>query len=107
VLQPLANLKATDTHLSNIQVNVVLKVGYQWLSSDAEDTGDGQEMGSLPLEWLLDFEGGGSQKRCRLKVKREKEGVDEEITAQREEVTRLWMRQRQTDPDYDDVAGEG
>jgi hypothetical protein len=83
-----------------IDANVVLKAGYHWLSSDAEDSPDGAENGSLPFEWLLDFDGGGSQKRCRLKVRREKEGQDEENEAQREEVRRLWMQQRQTDPDY-------
>jgi hypothetical protein len=83
-----------------IFANVVLKAGYHWLSSDGEDSPDGAEKGSLPLEWMLDFEGGGSQKRCRLKVRREKDGQDEEVAGEREEVRRLWMQQRVRDPDY-------
>ena len=84
-----------------IEANVVLKAGYSWVSSDAETSSDGAEGGSLPLSWMLDFAGGGSQKRCRLKVKREKDGVDEETEVERERVRRLWMRQRETDPDYE------
>jgi hypothetical protein len=85
-----------------IFANVVLKAGYHWLSSDAEDSSDGAEKGLLPLEWLLDFHGQGSQKRCRLKVRREKEGQDEENEVQREQVRRLWVQQRESDPDYRD-----
>ena len=85
-----------------IEANVVLKAGYRWVSSEADTSSDGVERGSLPLSWMLDFEGGGSQKRCRLKVVREKEGVDEENEAERVRVRRAWMRQREMDPDYED-----
>ncbi|QDS68999.1 hypothetical protein FKW77_009403 [Venturia effusa] len=84
----------------DIYANVILKVGYSWLSSEAEDANDGGEKGLLPLKWLLVFDGQGSQGRCRLKVKKEKEGQEAEIAAQREEVRRLWNRQRERDPDY-------
>jgi hypothetical protein len=83
-----------------IFTNIVLKAGYHWVSSDAEDAPDGAEKGSLPLEWLLDFNGAGSQKRCRLKIRREKDGQEVEDAVQREEVRRLWVQQRQRDPDY-------
>jgi hypothetical protein len=88
-----------------IFANVILKAGYSWVSSEAEDTSDGQAKGKLPLEWTLDFDGRGSQGRLRLKVKKEKEGQDEENEAQREEMRRLWMRQRETDPDFSDPEG--
>lgn len=84
----------------DIYANVILKVGYSWVSSEAEDANDGGEKGLLPFQWLLDFNGEGSQGRCRLKVKKEKEGQEVEIAAQREEVRRLWNQQRERDPDY-------
>lgn len=83
-----------------IYSNVILKAGYSWVSSDAEDTRDGAPKGKLPLEWTLDFNGRGSQGRLRLKVKKEKEGQELEDEAQREQVQRLWARQRVTDPDW-------
>lgn len=70
------------------------------MSSDAEDTRDGAPKGKLPIEWALDLNGRGSQGRLRLKVKKEKEGQEMEDEAQREQVQRLWARQRVTDPDY-------
>lgn len=89
-----------------IYANVILKAGYRWLSSDAVDAPDGGEEGSLPLEWTLDFEGLGSQQRRRLRVMKEKEGQEVEDVRQREEVRRLWMRQRERDPDWVDEPVE-
>lgn len=83
-----------------IYVNLILKAGYSWVSSEAEDTMDGGAKGKLPLEWELDFNGQGSQGRLRLKVRREKHGQEIEDEAQVEEVRRMWMRQRETDPDW-------
>lgn len=80
---------------------MILKVGYSWLSSDADDAPDGGEKGMLPLEWTLDFDGQGSQGRCRLKVKKEKDGQETEDAAQREAVRRLWHLQRARDPDWE------
>ncbi|SMR46252.1 unnamed protein product [Zymoseptoria tritici ST99CH_1A5] len=62
---------------------IVLKAGYSWASSDAEDSPDGAAKGMLPLEWTLDFDGfggKGSMGKFRLKVKhdREWEGEDQE-----------------------------
>jgi hypothetical protein len=85
-----------------IYANVILKAGYRWLSPDAVDAPDGGERGSLPLEWMLDFDGQGSQRRCRLKVVKEKEGQEVEDVRQREEVRRLWLLQRERDPDWVD-----
>lgn len=83
-----------------IYANVILKAGYRWLSSDAEETVDGQEQGKLPLEWSLDFNGRGSQGRWRLKVMKEKQGSEIEDAAQRESVLRVWRQQREQDPDW-------
>lgn len=85
-----------------IYANLVLKAGYSWVSSEAEDTTDGGVKGKLPLEWTLDFNGRGSQGRLRLKVRNEKPGQDAEDEAQSEEVRRMWMQQRETDPDWVD-----
>jgi hypothetical protein len=85
-----------------ISANIILKAGYSWLSSEAEDAPDGGKKGKLPLEWTLDFNGRGSQGRCRLKVKKEKQDQDVEEATQREAVARLWRRQRDEDPDYED-----
>lgn len=89
-----------------IYANIILKAGYRWMSSDAEDTADGQVQGKLPLEWHLDFNGRGSQGRWRLKVKKEKEGQEVEDAAQREHVLRMWRQQRVRDPDYEYVGNE-
>lgn len=73
------------------------------MSSEAEDTADGQRQGKLPLEWTLDFNsnaGRGSQGRWRLKVKKEKQGQEVEDAVQRESVLRMWRQQRERDPDY-------
>lgn len=85
-----------------IFANLVLKPGYSWVSSEAEDTNDGGVKGKLPLEWTLDFNGRGSQGRLRLKVRREKLGQEAENEAQDEEVRRMWLRQRELDPDWVD-----
>ncbi|KAI1621130.1 hypothetical protein EDD37DRAFT_612575 [Exophiala viscosa] len=85
-----------------IFVNIILKAGYSWVSSEAEDTPDGAPKGKLPLEWTLDFNGRGSQGRLRLKVRKEKEGQEAEDEEEREEVRRLWARQRVADPDWGD-----
>lgn len=39
----------------------------------------------------------------RLKVRKEKEGQEAEDEAQRDEVRRLWARQREIDPDWEDA----
>lgn len=83
-----------------IYANVILKAGYRWMSSEAEETADGQVQGKLPLEWHLDFNGRGSQGRWRLKVKKEKENQEIEDAAQRESFLRGWRRQREQDPDW-------
>jgi len=83
-----------------VYANVILKVGYSWVSSEADDAPDGGEKGLLPLQWELSFNGDGCQGRCRLKVRKEKEGAEAEFAAQREEVRRLWNQQRERDPDY-------
>ncbi|KAK6333352.1 hypothetical protein TWF718_011166 [Orbilia javanica] len=54
-----------------IRANVILKYGYSWISSDAEDARNARKI-SLPLEWELCFDGGGSQARCQLKIKNER-----------------------------------
>lgn len=78
---------------------MILKTGYSWLSSDAEDAPDGGEKGLLPLEWALCFEGSGAQGVCRVRVKRQKEGVDEENRVLGERVREVWRRQRDEDED--------
>jgi len=83
-----------------IFANIVLKAGYSWVSPEAEDTSDGAVKGKLPLEWMLDFQGRGSQGRLRLKVKKEKDGQDAENERLVERTRQSWMRQRQRDPDY-------
>lgn len=83
-----------------IYANVILKAGYSWMSPEAEDTADGGVKGKLPLEWNLDFQGRGSQGRLRLKVRKEKEGQEVEDQRQGDRARRLWMQQRERDPDY-------
>lgn len=90
-----------------IYANIVLRAGYSWVSSDAEDTADGGIKGKLPLEWTLDFNGRGSQGRLRLKVRKEKDGQEQEDQHQTEQVRRLWTRQRENDPDWVDTGDAG
>ncbi|KAK5948629.1 hypothetical protein OHC33_010388 [Knufia fluminis] len=101
VLQyPPYSIRRVGWGVFTIHANVVLKAGYSWVSPEAEDTSDGQVRGKLPLEWMLDFGGGGSQGRLRLKVRKEKEGVDWDLEVLSEGVRRGWVRQREGDPDY-------
>jgi hypothetical protein len=88
---------------------VILKAGYSWVSSDAEDSPDGAERGMLRLEWMLDFSpretegvGGGSMGRCRLKVKSDRQwkGMGEEEVRDRAEWERV-VRQYQRDGRYE------
>ncbi|KIX07415.1 uncharacterized protein Z518_02068 [Rhinocladiella mackenziei CBS 650.93] len=83
-----------------IFASLILKPGYSWVNSEAEDAPDGGTKGKLPLEWTLDFNGRGSQERLLLKVKKEKEGQEADDEAQRQEIRRLWARQQETDPDW-------
>lgn len=76
------------------------------MSSEAEDAPDGGKKGKLPLEWHLSFDGRGSQGRCRLKVKKEKEGQEIEDAAEREATVRRWRQQREHDPDWEDDSGD-
>lgn len=58
----------------NIQVCIVLKPGYVWLSGDAEDWVDGRPGAALKMDWTLDFQsfgGRGAMGRCRVKVRRQ------------------------------------
>jgi YEATS family len=55
-----------------VTAHIILKAGYSWVSEDAERAPDGAEKGMLPLNWTLDFTGGGSQGKCRLKVRSER-----------------------------------
>jgi len=83
-----------------IVAHVILKAGYSWMSGEAEDAPDGGENGMLPLQWTLDFSGRGAQGRCKVKIKRQKEGIDEEMQRQGERVRRIWTEQRRADPDW-------
>ncbi|KAI5367093.1 Putative YEATS superfamily protein [Septoria linicola] len=72
---------------------VILKAGYTWVSSEAENSPDGAPKGMLPLEWHLDFEGfggKGSMGSCRLKVKNDREWHD--VSDEEEEDDREWQR---------------
>ncbi|EON67555.1 hypothetical protein W97_06923 [Coniosporium apollinis CBS 100218] len=53
-----------------IDAEIQLERGWQWVSNDAETALNGQENGSLPLHWYLDFVGHGSQGRVKLKIKK-------------------------------------
>ena len=57
------------------------------------------------MDWMLDFNGNGSQGRLQLKVKKEKVGQEAEDEVQREEIRRLWTRQRDADPDWIEPGG--
>jgi hypothetical protein len=64
----------------NIDVRVILKGGYSWMSKHAEDGPDGMLQGSLKLQWMLDFEsynGRGAMGRCRVGVRRAVERLRE------------------------------
>jgi len=63
------------------------------VSDEAEDAPDGREKGMLPLQWTLDFDGRGSQGQCKVKVRRQKEGMDEEMRRRGERARRIWAEQ--------------
>ena len=72
---------------------VILKAGYTWVSSEAENSPDGAPKGMLPLEWNLDFSGfggKGSMGSCRLKVKNDREWHD--VSDEEEQDDREWQR---------------
>ncbi|KAJ9659135.1 hypothetical protein H2198_003277 [Neophaeococcomyces mojaviensis] len=100
VQHPPYHIRRVGWGVFSIDANVILKAGYSWVSSEAEDTADGGIKGKLPLEWMLDFRGRGSQGRLRLKVRKEKDNQEEEDQRQGERSHRLWLQQRQRDPDY-------
>ena len=88
-----------------IVADVIVKAGYSWVSSDAENSPDGAAKGMLKLEWRLDFEsfgGTGAMGRCRLKVKsdRDWEGEDGEAGRDRREWERV-VRQYERDGRYE------
>ena len=93
----------------NITAGVILKAGYSWVSTDAENSPDGAANGMLRLEWMLDFTafgGTGAMGRCRLKVKNDRswEGVSEE--EERDEVEReRGARQYRRDGRYEPPDG--
>ncbi|EMC99099.1 hypothetical protein BAUCODRAFT_22388 [Baudoinia panamericana UAMH 10762] len=76
-----------------IVAGVILKPGYSWVSSDAEDSRDGAPKGMLRLDWTLDFTsfgGTGAKGRHRLKVKNERGWADVDEEAERDEAE--WSR---------------
>ena len=54
-----------------VTAHIVLKYGYEWVSSDAEKV-PGTEKSLLPIEWMLTFDGDGKQGKARLKIRRER-----------------------------------
>lgn len=69
-------LKRIGWGVFTIEVSVILKAGYSWVSEQARDTPDGASKGALPLQWLLDFEGfqgRGSMAGLRLKVRSDRD----------------------------------
>lgn len=87
----------------SLLADVILKAGYSWVSSDAEDSPDGAAKGMLRLEWMLDFssfEGTGAMGRCRLKVKSDRDWDDDEDVRDRRELERV-MRQYERDGRYE------
>jgi hypothetical protein len=86
-----------------IVADVILKAGYSWVSSDAEDSPDGAAKGMLTLEWMLDFssfDATGAMGRCRLKVKSDRDWNDDEAARDRREVERV-VRQYERDGRYE------
>jgi hypothetical protein len=60
--------------------NVVLKAGYEWVSSDAST--DEKTGGSLlEIHWDLTFEGVGRQGKARLKVRRKRPALQRQLRA--------------------------
>ncbi|KAK5175013.1 uncharacterized protein LTR77_000149 [Saxophila tyrrhenica] len=86
-----------------ILADVILKAGYSWVSSDAEDSPDGAPKGMLRLEWMLDFSSfnaTGAMGRCRLKVKSDRDWNDGEAARDRREWERV-VRQYERDGRYE------
>lgn len=87
-----------------IEACIILKAGYSWVSSDAEDSPDGAPKGMLRLEWMLTFDsfnGSGAMGRCRLKVKNDLNWQDISEEEERDEAE--WnraVRQYQRDGNY-------
>ena len=63
-----------------IVVLVILKVGYTWVSEDAVASPDGHEKNMLPIDWTLDFDGGGSQGRQALQPECQLPSLEEALT---------------------------
>nr|POE62939.1 hypothetical protein CFP56_03842 [Quercus suber] len=88
-----------------ITAYVLLKAGFSWVSSDAEDTPDGAVKGMLPLEWDLDFAGfggKGSMRKCKLKVKTHRESPSAEQVRDDREWRRM-VRQYKRDGIYEEM----
>jgi len=88
-----------------VTAGVILKAGYSWVSSDAEDSPDGAPNGMLRLEWMLDFSsfgGTGAMGRCRLKVKNDRDwkDVSDEEEKDKAEFNRM-VKQYQRDGRYE------
>lgn len=89
-----------------IVAGVILKAGYRWVSSDAEDSPDGAPAGMLRLEWTLDFssfDATGAMGRCRLKVRNDRDWDDvgeEEVRdeAERNRMIRAYERDGRYEP---------
>lgn len=76
-----------------VVAGVILKAGYSWVSSDAEDSPDGAPKGMLRLEWPLDFSsfgGKGAMGRCRLNVKNDRDWRD--VSDEEEQDEAEWNR---------------
>ena len=87
----------------SVLADVILKAGYSWVSSDAVDSPDGAPNGMLRMEWMLDFSsfgGTGAMGRCRLKVKSDRDWIDDEAVRDRREVERV-VRQYERDGRYE------
>lgn len=88
-----------------IVAGVILKPGYSWVSSDAEDSPDGAANGMLRLEWTLDFSSfgaTGAMGRCKLKVKNDRawQDISDEEERDQAEYQRM-ARQYQRDGRYE------
>ncbi|KAK3686456.1 hypothetical protein LTR37_019806 [Vermiconidia calcicola] len=86
-----------------VEASCLLKAGYSWVSSDAEDSPDGALKGLLKLEWMLDFTSfgaTGAMGRCRLKVKSDRDWEDDEAARDQREWERV-VRQYERDGRYE------
>lgn len=79
-----------------INAAIILRAGYSWMSSDAEDSPDGAPNGMLRLDWTLDFGsfgGKGAMGRWRGKVKKDREGQwDKGMSSEEERDRAEWAR---------------